>query len=124
MNECPRLVHVATSLNFNSTPGHNNASRVLLEGLFAHFFSPERKSYHSGNIRWFLELANCQKEWGSGQFEERCGVPAADLSDDNVTQLKQSLMPSITKVRSILYWIHACMFFNSCYQYLWIFRAC
>ncbi len=86
---CPRLravVHVllevtsptGMSLNFNSTPGQSDASRVLLEGLFAHFFSPERGHYHSDDIRWFLELANCQKEWGSGQLE----------SDVLVTQLE------------------------------------
>ncbi len=112
--QCPRLravVHVplevtsptGMSLNFNSMPSRSDASRVLLEGLFAHFFSPERGHYHSDDIRWFLELANCQKEWGSGQLEERCGVLSADLSDDLVTQLEQSFMPGLTDVRIHVY---------------------
>lgn len=89
--ECPRLravMHVAMSLKFNSAPGRSDASRVLLEGLFAHFFSSERGNYHSNDIRWFLELANCQKDWGSDKLEEK-----------RVTQLEK---PNITEVRTYL----------------------
>ncbi len=97
--ECPRLRAVVRVLT--SPPGMSlNASRVLFEGLFAHFFSPERGLYDSDDIRWFLELANCQKEWGSGQLEERCSGLSADLSDHLVTQPEQSLMTGITEVRT------------------------
>ncbi len=89
-DECPGLravMHVpleATSptdmsLNFKSMSGQSDASRVLLEGLFSYFFSPERKYYHSDDICWFLELANCHLEWGSGQLEEKCGGLSTEL---------------------------------------------
>ncbi len=85
-SQCPRLravVHVPLEVTSPTgmyvTSRLNVASRVLLEGLFAHFFSAERGHYHSDDIRWFLELANCQKEWEGGQFEERHGVLSTDL---------------------------------------------
>ncbi len=88
--QCPRLravVHVPLevtsptdmSRKLNSMSGQSDASRVLLEGLFSHFFSPERRHYHSDDIRWFLELANCHLEWGSGKLEEKCGGLSTEL---------------------------------------------
>ena len=37
--------------------------RLLVEGLFAHFFSMYRHGYHTEDIQWFLELANKQENW-------------------------------------------------------------
>ena len=117
--ECPRLcavVHVLLEVTSQTATGiFLNASRILLEGLFAHFFSPERGNYHPDDIRWFLELANCQKEWGSSQLDEKWGVLSADLSDDLVTQLEQSLMPGITKVRTRVFLVTA--------VYIWLYRV-
>ena len=36
---------------------------MLLEGLFAHFFSSHRPGYHKEDMEWFLELANQQEDW-------------------------------------------------------------
>ncbi len=41
----------------------NQKVRLLMEGLFAHFFSPYRPSYHPEDARWFMELANDQLQW-------------------------------------------------------------
>ncbi len=113
--KCPRLstmVQVALevisptgmSLSVRSTiPRCSDSSRVLLEGLFDHFFSSERALYHADDVKWFLELANCQKEWGSGRLEDRCGILSGDLSDDLATQLEQSLIISTMEVRILVY---------------------
>ena len=37
--------------------------QFLLEGFFAHFFSPYRRCYHMKDVQWFLELANKQEQW-------------------------------------------------------------
>ncbi len=41
----------------------NQNVRLLMEGLFAHFFSSHRPSYHPEDARWFMELANDQMQW-------------------------------------------------------------
>ena len=79
------------SLGSSSFSGSNEPARVIVEGLLAHFFSPERQHYNSEDIRWFLSLANSQKGWGSGQLEDECGVLSGDLSDDLSARLDESL---------------------------------
>ena len=37
--------------------------RLLMEGLFSHFFSADRPGYHEEDAKWFLELANQQDDW-------------------------------------------------------------
>ncbi len=111
--KCPRLPAVVQvplevtsptgmSLSLNIKPGRHDSPRVLLEGLFDHFFSSERALYHPEDEKWFLELANCQKEWGSGRLEDRCGVVSGDFSDDLASQLEQSLVISTMEVRMLL----------------------
>ena len=43
--------------------------RLLVEGLFAHFFASYRHSYHTEDIQWFLELANKQENWRANPLE-------------------------------------------------------
>jgi hypothetical protein len=37
--------------------------RLLVEGLFSHFFSIHRPSYRQEDRQWFLELVNFQQDW-------------------------------------------------------------
>ena len=68
---CPRLsevtsviVEVISEENIYLSHHHGSCSvRLLLEGLFAHFFSPDRPGYHTEDVQWFLELANKQEQW-------------------------------------------------------------
>ena len=68
----------------NMVPGfgpHDSSSvRVIKEGLLAHFFCAERRSYHLDDVKWFLELTNEQvhmphmhsspsDSWTDGDFE-------------------------------------------------------
>lgn len=61
---CPRLeevtsvaVEVVCETNFSpSVHRDSNRGRLLMEGLFAHFFSPHRLDYHTDDCRWFLGL--------------------------------------------------------------------
>ena len=85
-------------LGSNSFSGSNEPARVILEGLLAHFFSPERQHYNSEDIRWFLSLANSQKGWGSGQLEDEFGVVSGNLSDDLSALLEESLCTTTTEV--------------------------
>ena len=39
-----------------------------MEGLLAHFFSPDRPDYAREDVSWFLKLANDQKQWCSNLF--------------------------------------------------------
>lgn len=41
----------------------NQNVRLLMEGLFEHFFSSYRPSYHPEDAHWFMELANDQTQW-------------------------------------------------------------
>ena len=50
------------------------AIRLVIEGLLAHFFPPDRSSYSLEDALWFLELANQQTQWcfnvNTNQVEE------------------------------------------------------
>ena len=37
--------------------------RIIVEGLLAHFFSPDRPSYADEDVLYFLEMANQQEQW-------------------------------------------------------------
>ena len=56
-------------LNSSLPSDYNESIRIILEGLLAHFFSPERQCYNSEDIRWFLNLANSQRGGEDGQVE-------------------------------------------------------
>ena len=95
-SDCPKLsnvtnvaVEVLTSTMF--TPNlHRNDHGVcrLMEGLFAHFFSTDRRTYHVEDVHWFLELANEQVEWKANVYEQDVDVVSGDLSDDILTKFE------------------------------------
>ena len=70
---CPRLIEVVdiiSETSFSPSLHHDSRSvQLLMEGLFAHFFSPYRRGYHTEDIQWFLELANKQEHWGVKRLE-------------------------------------------------------
>ena len=37
--------------------------KLLIDGLFSHFFSEHRPEFHQDDIKWFLEFANNQMSW-------------------------------------------------------------
>ena len=85
---CPRLAEV-TSIVCN----HDSCSvRLLMEGLFAHFFSPYRKHYNTEDIQWFLELANEQEQWEANPLEH---------------DQQQKHYQSVTKVGHLFCSVHA-----------------
>ena len=62
---CPNLEEVTVANEVI-----NNCSVMpFMEGLFAHFFSPYRRDYHTKDVQWFLELANEQKQWTANPWE-------------------------------------------------------
>ena len=86
-------MEVLTSTLFTPSLHRNDQGvRRLLEGLFAHFFSADRRAYHPEDVRWFLELANEQVEWRANIYEETADVVSGDLSDDILTKFEKSAM--------------------------------
>ena len=71
----------------------NDTVRILLEGLFAHFFSAERQSYHPNDVRWFMELANEQQQWCTKDLEKDSGVVSGGLTEDLVRKMEKSIFP-------------------------------
>lgn len=71
-----------------------------MEGLFAHFFSAERRGYHSEDVHWFLELANEQVEWRANVYEADADVVSSDLSDDILTKFEKSAMRRLPRPES------------------------
>lgn len=64
-------VEVLSSIVVSFTDQDKQAIRILLEGLFTHFFPPEQE-YYLDDVVWFLKLANAQKDWQQDhQFEEK-----------------------------------------------------
>lgn len=47
----------------------NTSVRLIIEGLLAHFFSPDRPSYFPEDALWFLKLANKQ-EYSNNHVEK------------------------------------------------------
>ena len=72
---CPKLdsvaraaVEVVSSTVVTFTNEDKQVIRVIIEGLFTHFFPP-KQDYHLDDVVWFLELANAQKDWQNPQFD-------------------------------------------------------
>ena len=86
--QCPRLpevtsvvIDIISETSFSpSLHCDSHSVRLLLEGLFAHFFSPYRRSYDTKDVQWFLELANEQVNWRANPLER--SVMVSSLSDD------------------------------------------
>ena len=55
---CPNLEEVTANEVID-----NCLVMLFMEGLFAHFFSPYRRDYHTKDVQYFLKLANEQKQW-------------------------------------------------------------
>ena len=85
---------------------------MIIEGLFAHFFSPERQSHHRGDIQWFLELANEQKEWGAFPFEEGAGVVSGSLNEDLFNKMEESILDPKTNVSELHCIVPDCVLFK------------
>ena len=99
-------VEVVSSTGFSAHLHRGNTPvRLVMEGLFAHFFSPDRPTYDSADVRWFLQLANEQGHWCCLPFqeeeeegvepslrvvEESVGVVAGGLEEDLLSKLEKS----------------------------------
>lgn len=57
------IMEKTSSSEFSPTMASHqgNIMRQVMEGLFAHFFSSFRTSYHHEDVLWFLRLANEQR---------------------------------------------------------------
>ena len=66
----------------------NHHVRLIMEGLFAHFFSAERQSYHRDDVQWFLQLANEQGQWRSHSFEQL--VVSGGLEEDLMSKMEKT----------------------------------
>lgn len=105
---CPRLTAVSqiaaeilspTGFSITSNSSENADMRVILEGLFTHFFSAERQRHHHDDIKWFLELSNEQNDWEPTLCGEAAGVLAGSLDEDLVLKMEQSIMVAASEVR-------------------------
>ena len=48
---------------------HDYDNQLLIEGLFAHFFSAYRCGYNSDDVQWFLKLSNEQEQWKANPLQ-------------------------------------------------------
>ena len=76
----------------SETYSQNCSIRFLMEGFFAHFFSPYRRGYHTEDIQWFLELANKQQQWTANYAQHQLRehhkqVATTEVGHLSVTQM-------------------------------------
>ena len=81
---CPRLADAAQlAVEVVSSCRSENHDfldlRMITEGLFAHFFSPERQQYHPEDISWFLKLANEKFECTAYRVDDQETTPVIDI---------------------------------------------
>ena len=77
-SDCPRigevadtLVQVLTEMPVNLAIQQDDPSlQQLFEGLFSHFFSTHRTSYHHVDCKWFLQLVNENLDLSSASVGE------------------------------------------------------
>ena len=82
-------VEVLSASAFSPSLHRDNQSvRLLMEGLFAHFFSPHRPRYHPEDTQWFMELANEQVHWQVGSLEK--SILMGSFSEDLVQTYERS----------------------------------
>ena len=84
MTSCPRLADAAQlAVEVMSSCCSENHDildmRMITEGLFAHFFSPERQRYHPEDISWFLKLANEKFECTAYRVDDPETTPDIDI---------------------------------------------
>ena len=78
-SDCPRigevadtLVQVLTEMPVNHAIQQDDPNlQQLFEGLFSHFFSTHRTSYHHVDCKWFLQLVNENLDLSSASVTER-----------------------------------------------------
>ena len=80
------MVSVAVKV-ISATNSKTYSIRFLLEGFFAHFFSPYRRDYLMKDVQWFLELANKQEQWGAnyGQHVHHKQVTKPEVRQLSIT---------------------------------------
>ena len=66
--QCPRLAEVMP-VAMEVISETSRSVQFLIEGIFTHFFSPYRRSYHTNDVQRFMELANNQKHWTVNPME-------------------------------------------------------
>ena len=64
-----QLPHLVEVTNVIKTQLETCSDQLLMEGLFAHFFSPYKCVYYTEDVQWFLMLANKQKHWETNLME-------------------------------------------------------
>ena len=100
-------VHVCIVNRFSSVQ-----IRLLMEGLFSHFFSADRRGYHEEDMRWFLELANQQDDWCVPHVSDIVigGTSEQDLLDElqkSIYEKEKSRTATLTvEVCVILFKVH------------------
>ena len=91
-------VEIISETSFSPSLHRDNHSvRLLMEGLFAHYFSSQRRGYHYEDVRWFLQLANEQEQWGANPLEHSVvvGSLSEDLLESAQHQLQKHHPPTI-----------------------------
>lgn len=83
----PGLAEVmAVALRVVSSSGH---ARVVMEGLFAHFFFPDRLSYAREDVLWFLKLANQQALWCHVEGHPHGTAEGRGVSTDEASKVRE-----------------------------------
>ena len=92
-------VKLVSSLDFNASLHRCNPTvRLVMEGLLAHFFPPDRPQYYTQDILWFLKLANDQEQWNADIFEREEDSAAGELEESALSKTT----PSNTEVLNYL----------------------
>ena len=86
---CPNLAEVASVAVkvISETSSKIYSIRFLVEGFFAHFFSPYRRGYHTEDVQWFLELANKQEQWRASYAQHQLHEHHKQVSTTEVGHL-------------------------------------
>ena len=101
-------VEVVSSSGFTTSLHRcNSAVRLVMEGLLAHYFSPDRPTYVEEDVLWFLQLANDQEQWclnpflgeeekevelSAGTVEMSLGVVTGGYEDDLISKLEETVI--------------------------------
>lgn len=76
-------MEVVASCGF--TASGNTPVRLVIEGLLAHFFSPDRPSYVQDDVVWFLKFANKQEQWCFNANPEKVDSEIEPVADASVS---------------------------------------
>lgn len=87
--------------------------RLLMEGLFSHFFSVDRQGYHEEDRRWFLELANQQDDWCVPHVSD---VIIGGTTEQDLLDMLHSSIAEREKVRTATLAIEVCFSIALCFN--------